>query len=253
MTKFDPSPYRLQGSTSRSAKSDRRAEILDVAAKVLASDGLQAPLRDIADACGILPGSLYHHFESREAVLVELVARFRADVEVCARQALEQDPSLAAAGAHRMIIELAQGLAACALRHRAAVLLTFHEPPITATPELIREARDAVAAANHAMMTMLESVKVREAIRPQVGLTLLAQRLCQSMLHHGVGEPYRGPGWRAIPELRCRILLDGLATALPDNESLDRSPALQAVTELTTTDISQRSHKHTTACNQARV
>jgi len=32
-----------------------------------------APRFKIADTAGILPGSLYHHFESKEAILVELV------------------------------------------------------------------------------------------------------------------------------------------------------------------------------------
>ena len=49
----------------------RRTEILQTAALLIATSGLRTSLQEIADAAGILPGSLYHHFESKEALLVE--------------------------------------------------------------------------------------------------------------------------------------------------------------------------------------
>jgi len=58
-----------------SVGGSRRTEILDTAAALFASSGLRTSLKEIADACGILPGSLYHHFESKEAIIVELVER----------------------------------------------------------------------------------------------------------------------------------------------------------------------------------
>ena len=51
----------------------RRTEILQTAASLIAISGLRTSLQEIADAAGILPGSLYHHFESKEAILVELL------------------------------------------------------------------------------------------------------------------------------------------------------------------------------------
>ena len=59
----------------------RRAEILDTAARLFASSGLRTSLKEIADACGILPGSLYHHFDSKEALIIELVERYQADLD----------------------------------------------------------------------------------------------------------------------------------------------------------------------------
>jgi AcrR family transcriptional regulator len=54
---------------------NRRQEILDAADSVMASSGyVGTSLKDIADACGIQAGSLYHHFASKEAIAVELVA-----------------------------------------------------------------------------------------------------------------------------------------------------------------------------------
>ena len=67
----------------------RRTEILDTAAVLFASSGLRTSLKDIADACGILPGSLYHHFESKEALIVELVERYQLELDQLAKEAFD--------------------------------------------------------------------------------------------------------------------------------------------------------------------
>ena len=57
--------------------TDRRAELLDIAARLFAERGLRATtVRDIADAAGILSGSLYHHFDSKESMVDEILRRF---------------------------------------------------------------------------------------------------------------------------------------------------------------------------------
>ena len=57
--------------------SERRAELLDIAAEQFAERGLRATtVRDIADAAGILSGSLYHHFDSKESIVDEILRRF---------------------------------------------------------------------------------------------------------------------------------------------------------------------------------
>jgi AcrR family transcriptional regulator len=57
--------------------TDRRAELLDIAARLFAERGLRATtVRDIADAAGILSGSLYHHFDSKESMVDEILRGF---------------------------------------------------------------------------------------------------------------------------------------------------------------------------------
>src|SRR5436305_11634457 len=54
--------------------SERRDEILAIAAQLFAERGFAATtVREIADAAGILSGSLYHHFDSKESMADELV------------------------------------------------------------------------------------------------------------------------------------------------------------------------------------
>jgi AcrR family transcriptional regulator len=57
--------------------NDRRGELLDIAARLFAERGLRATtVRDIADAAGILSGSLYHHFDSKESMVDEILRNF---------------------------------------------------------------------------------------------------------------------------------------------------------------------------------
>jgi AcrR family transcriptional regulator len=56
------------------AGADRKAEILERAAVLFARDGVAStPLSEIASAVGIKKGSLYYFFESKEALLLEVI------------------------------------------------------------------------------------------------------------------------------------------------------------------------------------
>ncbi|MFE8964164.1 MULTISPECIES: TetR family transcriptional regulator [Streptomyces] len=56
---------------------ERREELLAIAAQVFAAQGYNATtVRKIADAAGILAGSLYYHFDSKESMLDEILSGF---------------------------------------------------------------------------------------------------------------------------------------------------------------------------------
>ncbi|HSK48882.1 MAG TPA: TetR/AcrR family transcriptional regulator [Solirubrobacterales bacterium] len=67
--------------TRRSADREaRREELLRIAAGLFAERGYEATtVRDIASAAGILSGSLYHHFDSKEAMVDAILAPFLAE------------------------------------------------------------------------------------------------------------------------------------------------------------------------------
>ncbi|CDO07480.1 TetR family transcriptional regulator [Mycolicibacterium cosmeticum] len=57
--------------------ASRRDELLQLAATMFAERGLKATtVRDIADSAGILSGSLYHHFKSKEQMVEEVLRDF---------------------------------------------------------------------------------------------------------------------------------------------------------------------------------
>ena len=63
------------------ATSERREQILAIAAELFAERGFAATtVREIADAAGILSGSLYHHFDSKEAMVEELLRDFSEQI-----------------------------------------------------------------------------------------------------------------------------------------------------------------------------
>ncbi|MEU1467757.1 TetR/AcrR family transcriptional regulator [Streptomyces sp. NPDC005761] len=56
---------------------ERRGELLATAAEVFAAQGYNATtVRRIADAAGMLAGSLYYHFDSKESMLDEILSSF---------------------------------------------------------------------------------------------------------------------------------------------------------------------------------
>jgi AcrR family transcriptional regulator len=71
--------------------TDRRAELLAIAAEMFADRGLRATtVRDIADAAGILSGSLYHHFDSKESMVDEILCGFLDDLFATYREIIDR-------------------------------------------------------------------------------------------------------------------------------------------------------------------
>ena len=59
------------------ASPERRRELLGTAAEVFAEQGYNATtVRTIADHAGMLAGSLYYHFDSKESMLEEILRTF---------------------------------------------------------------------------------------------------------------------------------------------------------------------------------
>ncbi len=59
----------------------RRDELLAIAAELFATRGFKnTTVRDIADAAGILSGSLYHHFDSKESMVDEILSTFQDEL-----------------------------------------------------------------------------------------------------------------------------------------------------------------------------
>jgi AcrR family transcriptional regulator len=61
--------------------ADRHQQILAIAAALFARKGVAATtVREIADEVGILSGSLYHHFDSKEAMVDQILAPYLKDL-----------------------------------------------------------------------------------------------------------------------------------------------------------------------------
>ena len=68
-------PAQPKASEPSSSPTPREA-IIDVAVRLFGENGYNATtMRDIAQAVGILPGSLYAHIDSKESLLIEIVEK----------------------------------------------------------------------------------------------------------------------------------------------------------------------------------
>jgi TetR/AcrR family transcriptional regulator, cholesterol catabolism regulator len=118
------------GATS----STRRDEIVGLAGELFAAQGYATTtVREIAEAAGILSGSLYHHFDSKEAIVEELLRGFLDDILGAYRRiAAEVEEPVAALRA--LVHEAFDALRT----HRAAVAVMLNEYNV-----LIRDPRFA--------------------------------------------------------------------------------------------------------------
>ncbi|MER7208130.1 MULTISPECIES: TetR/AcrR family transcriptional regulator [Streptosporangium] len=83
------------GSTARPKRADaqrNKEALLDAAAAIFVTSGVEAPVRDIAAKAGVGTATIYRHFPTRADLII---AVYRHQVEACA----EAGPALLASGA----------------------------------------------------------------------------------------------------------------------------------------------------------
>jgi AcrR family transcriptional regulator len=209
----------------------RRTEILQTAAALIATSGLRTSLQDIATAAGILPGSLYHHFESKEAILVELLRRYHNDLDRIAQRAIDGLDAPDSRPPFDRIAALGTAIASCAVAHRAALQMSFYEGP-SAKPELVALAAQRPTAILDAMQQTLRTARWSGYLRDDVDLAVLADRVCQTMLQVGLDVVRHNAKTERVATLLCRILLEGVAGKPLSDKKLDRSPAFVAADQL---------------------
>ncbi|MGV0815042.1 TetR/AcrR family transcriptional regulator [Mycolicibacterium boenickei] len=220
-------PGRAADVGTAAEDGTRRTEILQTAASLIATSGLRTSLQEIADAAGILPGSLYHHFESKEAILVELLRRYHDDLDRIAAHAQSRLDGADPASPFDRIAALGSDIARCAVAHRAALQMSFYESP-SSNPELIALAQRRPTATLEAMQQTLRAARWGGYLRSDIDLAVLADRICQTMLQVGLDVMRHNAAPEKVANLLCRILLEGLSTGQPTDTELDRSAAFLA-------------------------
>ncbi|MFJ7965338.1 TetR/AcrR family transcriptional regulator [Streptomyces sp. NPDC096324] len=79
--------------SARSDARDNRARILDAARAVFSEKGLNTPVREVARQAGVGPATLYRHFPTKQALIVETFAEQRRACHAAVRDALaDPDP-----------------------------------------------------------------------------------------------------------------------------------------------------------------
>jgi TetR/AcrR family transcriptional regulator, cholesterol catabolism regulator len=110
---------RRRARSSPVLASERREHLVRLAAELFAEKGYQATtVRNIADEAGILSGSLYHHFDSKESIVDEILTSFYDELNAANKTALERggDP-------RAVLAELVRICFRTLVPHRAAVMV----------------------------------------------------------------------------------------------------------------------------------
>jgi AcrR family transcriptional regulator len=173
-----------------------RERIVEAASAVLAECGVDAQIDDIARRAGVGVGTVYRHFPTKEALLVELVRRkFRVFAEH-AREALDQDGDAfeILAGAMRRNAETAAG--DVAMQHALGGVGEH----IWLQAET--EQRELLALTEQ----MLDRAREGGTLRPDIqaaDIGMLMCGVCSTMVHKGPGFDWKRHLELAIDALRA--------------------------------------------------
>ncbi|MER5614470.1 TetR/AcrR family transcriptional regulator [Streptomyces sp. NPDC002215] len=187
---------------------ERRRELLATAAEVFAAQGYNATtVRKIADAAGMLAGSLYYHFDSKESMLDEILSTFLAELWE------GYDTVLAARLAPRQTIEALVTESFREIdRHRAAVAIYQKEARHLATQPRFQYLADSQQKFEKAWLGTLERGVADHSFRADLDIRLTYRFVRDTVW---VAASWYRPGGLHSPEEIARqylsMVLDGIA------------------------------------------
>ncbi|MFC1421374.1 TetR/AcrR family transcriptional regulator [Streptacidiphilus cavernicola] len=193
-------------SQAKTAAAGRRGELLATAAQVFARQGYDATtVREIADAAGILAGSLYYHFDSKESMLDEILSGFLTELWT------GYDAVLAAGLGPRETLEALVGQSFREIdRHRDAVAIYQRERHLAGQPRFAYLA-DSMSRFEAAWQGTLERGVAAGEFRSDLDLRL-AYRFVRDTVW--VAASWYRPGGRhdagTIARQYLSMLLDGI-------------------------------------------
>ncbi|MBA2945538.1 TetR/AcrR family transcriptional regulator [Streptomyces himalayensis] len=191
-----------------SPSPERREELLATAAEVFAAQGYNATtVRKIADAAGMLAGSLYYHFDSKESMLDEILSTFLD--ELWARY----DAVLAARLDPRETIEALVTESFREIdRHRAAVAIYQKESKHLQTQPRFGYLADSQVKFEKAWLGTLERGVAAEVFRADLDIRLTYRFVRDTVW---VAASWYRPGGQHSPEEIARqylsMVLEGIA------------------------------------------
>jgi AcrR family transcriptional regulator len=191
--------------------SVRRKEIFRIAADIFYQKGYsQTSTRDIAEAAGILKGSLYAHISSKEDILYALISElhrdFEANVAACDSKA-GLDPL------DRLREFLAGHMQVAMSKLKTHQIYTRDWRALSA--ERLTTIRGRRAAYERYLAGLLGAAQRDGKVRADVDCRLLAWSMLSAL--NSVHIWYRDDGEfsaAAVADVYCSMVLDGIVTAL---------------------------------------
>ena len=187
----------------------RRTELLAIAAQLFADKGFRnTTVRDIADAAGILSGSLYHHFDSKESMVDEILSTFQEELFG------QYDAILASADDARTKLERAVRVSFEAIEnHPHEVAIYQNDADFLGGFDRFGYLKDRNAQSRQVWVTLIEDGVRTGVLRDDLDVTL-TYRFIRDTVWVAVRwyRPGRGLSHTDIADQYVRILLDGISS-----------------------------------------
>jgi TetR/AcrR family transcriptional regulator, cholesterol catabolism regulator len=202
-------------------RSQRRSDVVRLAGELFAEKGFRATtVREIADAAGILSGSLYHHFDSKESIGDEILSGFLNDVLGAYRGAVAaaEDPRDAV---ERIVRTSSHTLA----RHRAALTMLQNDWNYFSTQPRFAYLRKDLREIERIWITQLERGKEAGLFRADLDVRI-TYRLLRDILWLPMNALQAG-GFSTdeVVDSFLRLLFDGITSPAERTPAAARSRA----------------------------
>ena len=196
------------------SEPSRREQLLAIAARLFAEKGFKnTTVRDIADAAGILSGSLYHHFDSKESMVDEILSTFQEGLFA------QYDEILASDDDARTKLERAVRVSFEAIEeHGPEVAIFQNDADHLVTFERFGYLADRNAQSRQVWVTLLEEGVRTGVLRSDLDVTL-TYRFIRDTVWVAVRwyrPAFEGSGRHTHTEVAdqyVRILLDGISAS----------------------------------------
>ena len=186
--------------------SARRADVVRLAGQLFAQKGYRATtVREIADAAGILSGSLYHHFDSKESIGDEILSDFMNEILA------DYHAAAASGGDPRSVLEqIVRSTSRTLARHRAALAMLQNDWSYFSGLPRFGYLRRALKEIERTWIAQLERGIADGAFRADLD-PALTYRLLRDVLW--IPSAWRGSGrypTDQVVDAFLRLLFDGI-------------------------------------------
>ncbi|MHB8319406.1 MAG: TetR/AcrR family transcriptional regulator [Acidimicrobiales bacterium] len=185
---------------------DRRSRILTTAGELFAARGVQTTtVREIGDAVGVLSGSLYHYFDSKEEIVLEIVSAFIGEL---------RDRSLSVAASTSEPVSCLRELFAATtdvlLAHQDACLIYQNDATCLNTWPGFRPLADQMREIHLIWAGVVEdgveAGHIRVEVDPSLFAYLAIDSICDSL---NWSRSVDGVGFATVANICTEVLLSG--------------------------------------------
>lgn len=195
--------------------NSRQTQIKRVAAQLFVESGVAGTsVRDIADGVGILSGSLYHHFPSKDAIAFAIVADFLADLNSRYESVLPH-----VHGMREELSALVHSSVEVAAAHPYATEIYQNERAYHG-PQAPAQIAEAVHRAHQFWVDTADRAGTSGELRPDLDPAEFARMLREgvwwSVRYHRETLAQNGP---AVADTMLAVFVDGAAARTPQDGS----------------------------------